>query len=475
MLALLRVLEDAADAAEADPCRYYDWLPGQDAYLRCDSRAAIYRTCNQAMGKTTVGLYDVHMRCIGEHPFTPLKVPDPPVEWWIVCASWPQSLAIQQKFHDIAGSRLKHGPPDPKNGYDRNRPIAQYDNGSIVRFKTTGQKALDLAGATITGGILFDEPPKDPSAFEEARKRLTRTQGLLRLTMTPIGAPVDWLRELVEAGQITDIHYRLTPENLIPVGRDEPMTLPDGTPMDQAWIDDFVANTLPHEVPVRCHGEWETRVVGNVFRAFDPGVHVTDYLPGGEVEIQIGIDYGTKVGKQVAILVAVKSDGQRESVHVLDESVADENSTNEDDARAILSMLARHGLRWQDVAKAHGDRIHMSGHVQKKSNQDLMREIAREMGVPRRGVQPRIRTVKRGAGKARGSVDAGCRYIHQQMLREGSFTVSPRCENLTAALERWDYRDDDWKDKIDALRYCLWPQIYSKRGNRGPAPELRIG
>jgi hypothetical protein len=180
------------------------------------------------------------------------------------------------------------------------------------------------------------------------RKRLIRGKGggCLLLCLTPINAPTDWLRELVEAGQISDIHRPLTAEELVPVGESEPLRLPSGQPMNQAWIDELRANTLPYAVPVVIDGEWEQRVVGRVFTAWDETTMVRGDAPyGGTWRVCLGIDHGSKVGKEVALLVFVDDSGDHDRIWVVDEYVGAENGSVSDDARGVLAMLSRNSIR----------------------------------------------------------------------------------------------------------------------------------
>ena len=467
-------LETLAAQVESDPAAWMSWLPGQHAFLSHPSRVKLFRAGNQSLGKTTAGLSEVHFRCLGAHPFQ--TVADPPIEAWILCASWSQSLAIQAKYHAIAKSHLiAETRFDQVNGFHANRPTARYRNGSIVRFKTTQQSGLDLAGATIDVA-LFDEPPASARIFEEVRKRLIRGRGggALLLCLTPVNAPTDWLRELVEDGQIEDIHRRLSPEELIPIGETEPLRLPSGQPMDQAWIDNLRANTLPYAVPVVVDGEWEQRVTGRVFTQWDETKMLSAEAPiGGTWKVCLGVDHGSKVGKEIGLLVLVDdSDEHHDRIWVVDEYVGAENGTVSDDARGIMAMLSRNGLQWRQLDYAWGDRLYMRGVVDRKSNIELVREIARLVGVPHRSLSPTIRTVKRGTGRGRGSVDAGCRYLHQAMLRPGHFFVHPRCSRLLESLDRWDYTDSDFKDPIDALRYSLQRFIF--RTGRGAYQTQRL-
>ena len=473
MAGLIRALEIARNLreyADARPSDYMSWLPSQDAYLRDTAKSKMIRTGNQAQGKTTAALTDLHWHCLGRHEHMPVRAP--PVEWWVMCAAWGQSVAIQKKFYEIAQAELSDRSVfDIKNGFGKNDPVAMYRNGSIVRFRTSNQASLSLAGATIDG-VLWDEPPASARLFEETRKRVLRRQGKVCIAMTPIGAPVDWLREIVEKGQITDHHHPLTVEALIPVGGTEPLTLDDGRPMDQRWIDELVANTMPHEVPVVVHGEWETSITGRLFHSFDETLHVHGRRPLGEVRICIGVDYGSKVGKQVAVLVAVDDTGTYPAIWILDEQVSEENSSSADDARGIVSMLARNELTWSQIDHAWGDRIYIRG-ATAKANKELMRDVARQLGMPVRALNPVIRTVKRGRGRGRGSVDHGIRWLHQCMVREGAFNVSPRAVHMIESISRWQYKDDSYKDKIDALRYSLQDFIFKRVMHSKTGPHLR--
>jgi len=472
---LSALLDSLIDECEARPSDWMAWLPLQHKFMADPDRYKMMRAGNQAYGKSTAGLTDLHWHCAGTHPHYPTRTP--PVEWWVICAAWGQSIAIQRKFWTIARADLAERTVfDPKNGFGKNDPVAIYKNGSIVRFRTSNQSSLSLAGATLDG-VLWDEPPASPRLFEETRKRVMRRNGKVLLTMTPIGAPVDWLREIVEKGQINDHHTRLEPESLIPLGHTEPLTVEDADgnliPMDQEWIDNLTEHTMPHEVPVVLHGEWETSVKGRLFVAFNEETHVHHKQPAGEVKIAVGFDYGTKVGKQCAMLVAIDTAGTYPAVWVLDEQVSAENSSIADDARGILSMLERNGLRWSQVDHAWGDRVYIRG-VTTKANKELMRAIARQLGISQRALNPMIRTVKRGRGRGRGSVDHGVRWLHQCMVREGGFNVAPNCVHLIEALSRWQYKDDEHKDKIDALRYCLQDFIFAKGTKRPDAPFLRM-
>ena len=474
--ALLRARAAAgrlAERVERAPGHYRRWLPPQWAFLQEQSKRTLLRAGNQVYGKTTAGLAKVVDFVEGRGQFTRGR-PAGPVEVWIVTASWSQSVSIQKKlWTEIDKSRI-----DPDTIYDEVRgfrgknPAIKFLDGSIIRIKTTQQGGLNLASATINA-VLFDEPPKSPRVYGEVQKRVLRTNGWVWLTLTPINAPVGWLQEMAEKGLIVDLHYPLRPEHLVPVGASAPFQLEDGTVCDAAWIDRVKRETLPHEVPVVVDGEWECRVLGRVFTAFQRAAHVQPIRLAGKWKIGIGLDHGSKIGKQTGYLIAVDdSGGGWPRVTVLEEYAGPENCSSEDDARAVLGMLGKHGLSWKQLGSAWGDRLYLRG-AEAKSNAQLMQELAKLLKLNDvRQLQPRIRTVKRGAGRGSGSVDAGCRFLHQLLVRPGHLTISPACPLLIEALERWDGRDDGFKDHVDALRYALQDFIFGRRVEAPPVMRL---
>ncbi len=458
------------------------WLPLQERYLKSQSRYRLLRTGNQ-IGKTTAALADVLGHALGEHPYR-MQGRDKSGEYFIVCTTWPQSVAIQAKLYALIPKNRLHSDTvfTSIRGFKGKNPAVQVKHVdgtySTIRFKTSEQSTLSVAGATIDG-LLLDEPPPNPEIYAELAKRTSASGGWVSLSLTPIGADLTWLREMVEAGKFEDIHAPLSVEQFTPVGATRPRRLPDGTPMDQEWLDNEIAMTLPHQVAVRILGGWECSITGRLFSAFKSsglGSHVHENVPRTECRLVLGIDHGTlAVGetesKQIAVLMLVDESRHKKKVdnhsriYVLDEFSPEEDSTPEQDARGILAMLARHQIEWSELDEVWGDRTYERGAI-RKSNADLHKYLARELGIHRDKLKPIIKTVKKGAGRGAGSVDLGVRYMHAQMVRASGFAVHPRCKRVIGAIDRWDYRFSDCenKDPIDGVRYGLQSFIYSKRG-----------
>lgn len=479
LLRALSAVGQLSQSAQRDPIRWMRWLPLQDRYLRSQSRYRLLRAGNQSLGKTTVVLADLLLTAQGRHPYR-LDGHEAPGEYALLCASWSQSVAIQGKLAALLG---EHAHPEtvyhPLRGFRGKAPAVRVRHGrggySTIRIRTTGQSILDLAGSSLRGAV-FDEVPQTEGHFSELLKRVQAAVGWLSIGMTPIGAPVDWVRGLVDQGLLEDIHSRLTPEACVPVGATRPRCLPDGTPMDADWIASIEAETPDHERDVRVHGGWEVRRADRWFghfRSTGDGSHVRAITLPTAPRYLLGVDHGSRVGKQVALLIAIDDrDTTNPSIHVLDEDVDQAGaSTPADDARRIVAMLARHRLHWRHLTEAWGDRAYVRG-AERKTNAALVSALAQTLRVPADSMVPQMRTVKRGAGHGAGSLALGCRYLHHAMLRPGGLTVHPRCRHLIEALDRWDGRDDERKDKIDALRYALDSYIFSRQVGARPRPVI---
>lgn len=480
---LLGLFERAVDVAVADPLSCVPWTKPQHEWLSLDAPRKLLRAGNQ-IGKTWAGLAEVIFRCIGRHPF--LSVRRPPIEAWIVCTSWQQSVAIMGKFHELcADSFIDHKQSSNfsrKNGYGKENPTVVFREewgGSIVRFKTTMQGASAVASGTIDL-VLVDEPPTE-DVYRELASRVRRRGGTILITLTPINNPCGWLKQLVADGVVQEVHAKLLPENLIPHGLATPL-YSDGAPMDAAWIAEQRRITPPSIADVVLDGEWEARFVGAWLKCFSRDRHVGDYTfdpSRGQTRWVVGIDYSsaTREAGQVAVLARVqerRDERGRARFYVLavDEVVEDGVVTNEDFAGQMLTMLGRHGLRWVDVWQAHGDNPVRGRYGVERSNIETRKALAREIGVSPEGLLPRILSAKDGDGAT--MYDVSCRWLYERFATDEAM-VHRRCARLIEACETWDgSRDHPAKDRIDALRYALKPFAMRYPGRSG-AVSLRIG
>ena len=433
------------------------WRPTkiQEEVLRDKSRLVLLRGGNQ-IGKTAVGAYETICHCIGAHPHKP--VPPPPIEAWVICHSWEQSRTIMGKFHELVPKGELH--PDveftPGKGYrGTGAPVVRWKNGSIVRFKTTNQGTLGLASGSVDF-IWVDEPPP-PEIFGELKSRITRTKGRMLFTMTPIGAPVHYLKDMVNDGVISEHVGIMSVENTTPKGC-RPM-------MSEDEIESLRMSYLPIDRDARMNGDWDGGVPeGRIFDKFTDDM-ISDLTPNpnGEYIWTIGIDHGHDIASQVALLCAVEvTNRNKPAVYVVDEYVAS-GAKAEKHAKAILAMIKRNGLEVANIQRWTGDRSH-GGSKQnggRMSNTMLMAGFNHVLGYPKGQLPFSIRT----AHKPKYSVYYGCQSIHELMC-DNRFQIFPRCERTIKSLKYWALKKSgvmdtmsEWKHTVDALRYAVMPII----------------
>ena len=473
-----------ARRAEESPSAYLAWLPLQWSFMHDDAKIKLIRAGNQWFGKTEALCAELRWRCTGTHPYL-TGLPEPPIEAVVVSPTAEHSRKFQKKFWKGLDKRLvdPRTELDPTRGFRGVQPNCIFKNGSIVRFRSGKSGGLALSGDTLHLAII-DEPTRQ-AIYEEIERRVSRLGGHVLIGLTPRHAPepLTWLQGLVTAGVVSEHHARLEPEQMIPVGHASPLIDPEtGGPLDAEWIARQRARVLSHEASIILDGEWEVPPEGQSFPAFDwrpGGSHVTsEWDPGLEVSLYVGIDHGEREFKQCACLVAVYGGGMYPKVHVLDEYTGDGLTTHDQDARGILAMLERWGIRWGELRGVTGDRDHDVSRrsvysVTRKSNSRMQAEIARELGVPYERLKPTIRYAKRGSNN-RGRLRFGYAWLHEQMLRPDHFRVQARCVHTIESLRRHAWQDDGTKDIIDALRYALEPEIMRIRSNYGRS-VVRVG
>jgi len=476
MGALLRTIE-------ADPASRFAWLPLQHEYMHSTRRYRLLRTGNQTVGKTTVAMYDLVQHAAGAHP-TRQRWCSEPGEYWVLCDSWAQSVIIQGKLHGVCAPELVHPDDtyDPSQGYGHKHPHVRILHAcgtySTIRFKTVNQRTKSLASATLKG-VVADEPLPNVRVYTEAMKRIERG-GWMSVCMTPINAPVEWFRELVEAeGSPWEQHHRgLTPREFVPVGHTKPIEVmaegadgPEWQPAGAEYIAALEGKVHPSEVGIVVHGEWDVRAVDRYYEHWHGQVGAP---PGEDLWTGVGFDHGSQPGKQCGVLVQVRDRGPMEYPHVYvlgewsDESG---RQTPRGDARATVEMLRQWGLKWAHLDDACGDRaLTYSKKPARRSNSILGRWLCKHTGKGR--LHPPIRTAKRGMGRGAGSADVRRRFLHYLTVEQDDdgrclLTVHPSCTRVLHALDTWDGTDrHPAKDVLDALFYALDSWTFKKRKRR---------
>lgn len=468
----LELVEAGATRARRNGAQYVRLTRCQEAFLRCNAVRALWRDGNQ-LGKSLALAWLVIQWCRGEGYFRPFQ---PPLRVLVVGYSEAQMEPLAEKLWSL----LPKDEIDPRNGFEKGRGITGKPprilfvsgpgKGSSISFATYKQGAPRVAGGTFHLVILDEPPPLE--IYSEVIPRLMRLGGYLRIGFTPVPDMPDqeWLREKCisrggAAPEVREFNFHVRSENLWPQGWPAPWR--------RQWeIDDYEATLLPIHRGMRMKGDWEPVVTGRWLPSFGPD-NVVDFSIADKDDVYwcVAVDHGATFGKQAAMLVAFGArKSMRPRVWFVDEYTTEDLSTPEQDAQAILAMLKRQGLKYDDVDEWLGDHQTRAKKVDiRKSNKLLRLEIARQLKRRVEKVDP-IRLPRKFAG----SVLWGCRLVNtlfQRRDKRGTpyALVHPRCVRFREACERFNGDwDDPVKDILDAGRYpveaCVNPKILPSIG-----------
>lgn len=442
---LVDATEEVAISAEENPLEHFRPTPPQREWLACREPRFQMRGGNQ-LGKTIAQSVKVleMMRGPDLARWVPADlIPEPPIECWVVCTSWKQSLTVMRKIYEL----MPKAELDPGSNFSKKNGFTgqsfQLRNGSLCTFVTAKQDADELASATLHY-IGVDEPPPE-SKWGELAARVRHHRGQIGLTYTPVNRPVGWLRAKVEAGDIHDIQAPLTLENVWPIGADRPFQTQD-------QIDQFILDVPAWERAQRVEGDWDGVTVDRWIEDFHESEHAGIFHPDGGAALGIGIDYGLQPGKMAAVMVAVQHGrSTAPKVWVWDEACAPEGERwgTEDLVDAIMVMLKRNDLRPEHVDFWIGDRS-AQGKSRKLENASTRALLAERMEVAV-SQAPNIETPRKYAG----SVAYGCALLNG-LARRDRLRVHARCRRFIDFLNHFkgDPRDPV-KDAGDAGRYPI--------------------
>jgi hypothetical protein len=262
------------------------------------------------------------------------------------------------------------------------------------------------------------------------------------MTITPDSPPQDWMRELVEASRVRELHTPLSLAALTPVNGMPPL-------MTRRRLDAWVAAVPAPEQPLRIQAGWQGAIVDQYLSAWSATYVQRPQVPPGCLGI-VSLDHGIRLGRQAAVLLAHQPTTGR--FWVLDESAGGTTATSSrDDAANIAAMLERHALTWEHIDLWVGDRSTASiARDVRKDNAALRRYLAAHYRVEYDRF-PRIQVPY----KAAGTLHSGFRQLNT-LLSEGKIIVDPRCTVLVKSFEQWNGdKRSPLKDPLDALRYGI--------------------
>jgi phage terminase large subunit-like protein len=436
---------------------YLRYTAPQKKFLSDSAPVTLLRGGNQ-IGKTLALHVDILHSARGTHPFQ--KCRRPPLNIVVLSESWEQ-MGQAGGFMEKLWSLIPKGEIDPKTRYDPGRGITGKPprlvfvsgpgKGSVISFGTYRQGARRAAGSTVHR-VYLDEPPPG-SVYQELVVRVLRFNGKVRIGFTPVLDMPDqrYLRQLVEAEEISEHNPWLTEANCWPVGNPAPW-------LPQSRID-RMARSLPEAVrAMRIEGSWDPVLTTQWLSNFDRAKHISITPPPMGAYLGIGIDHGTNAGKQAAVLfAAVDRNGIAPRVWFLDEYIGHGITGIEEDATGILEMLDRNRLKWRDIDAWIGDRpTGESRYLVRKSNGQLRKHLAYQSKAPLKDF-PVIVVPK----KYHGSVEHGLWRLNDVMGRaddDGTAHchIHPNAARFIEFAERFAGDSaDPLKDVGDAGRYIL--------------------
>jgi phage terminase large subunit-like protein len=399
-------------------------------FHRSNRRVKLFRGPNQA-GKSVTGAREMVYCLLGYSPYRKLR--PAPVEAKLSTFSFDQSMKAQRLLYKLIPPwLLADGCTfDPDKGFKDHK--VTLTNGSTLTIFTDKQATLAHSSDTLDY-VWFDEPPAQGKYGENLARLLVRS-GFMWLTMTPIGAPVDWLKDEVQAGKIEDINFSLTTE-----------TAPHLT---QTQIDEIALSYLDEEVDQRIHGAWEGVSPDRKFTQFKPQVHIIEAqdLPDRPLDIYIGADHGESSNNEYFTILGVYQELGEHHLIYLGEYTGVAGASPEQDAKAVTAELESIGLTPLHVTYGKGD-VNSAGKLGAGSsiNQLLERGFAKACNMDKPPF-PMLKPDKRS-----GSVISGTRRINNGFA-QNRIKVLSRCKQLIASFRYYSGADDQYKHAIDAARY----------------------
>lgn len=474
------VVREHERACDETPRHYREWLRAHEAdvLLRTRPQQAFIGHADQVAlfwggvrtGKSTTLAQDCALFYRGDHPRQTHRAPTIQLH---AGRSWVQMVDQLRTLWRFLDPRWFRARLDLSEGSVRGQRfpvltgIAGPGRDSQIRIGTYEMGALSVQGWTIHRAQLDEPPPQ--AMYTEVRSRVISTGGRVRIGfcptsahMGPKGTDLDYIWKLVDSGEVGLVHAPLTVESVTPC---EGLIL--APYMTREAIDSFSREIPARDRAMRLGLSRYPHQEGQFFDAWSNELVVSLGVPAGW-SLGVGVDHGSKPGRQRASLVAVRGTGATARVHVLRHYRSAGRSDDDADAAGILAMLAETGHELSDVDYWIGDRAHggdRKGGI--KSNYRLMRALARAVGIDdtRKDWRSRLPAPLRRMWtptKYDGSVWDDVEVLHRLMVRK-AFTVDPSAggdDSLGGDFAAWNGQYiDPHKDGIDSCRYAAVPMI----------------
>ena len=417
--------------------------PPQSEFHRNQDRKRFLRWPNQT-GKTRSGAAEAWWHALGDHPFR--DVTPAPNIGSILCADLKNGWSkLSQKLREVQPDGILHldcSFDEARGYYFRGKRGIGLLNGSLIQAFGSEQPLTALASDTVDWQWV-DEPPKR-SHWGEFRRSGYAKRASCWVTLTPIGRPVEWLRDIV-SGNPQQGHAALEPDWFELVGKLDKAHCPHRS---QQSIDEQIAETDALDRGQRIEARWQGFTIARRI----PGFSEMNIIDDEEAEalqveeVALGVDWGEVVGNTVWYLVGWTGS----AAYVLGEWSPGSRMTEAEEVRALRKeLLIPWGVDFDQIAVARGD-SNSAGRrgIASTVNQMVNRAIARELGRSRPPFE------LRPPYKGPGSVRARARILSSACI-EGRLYVHQDCQRLIHTLRHWMGANDNLKHPFDAAGYIL--------------------
>lgn len=424
-------------------------------------------------GKSVVMAWDIARFLEGEHPFD--QTHKPPVHALMLGESWEGMAHTIDYLWQFLDKRHFKESLSLEGGKIKGQETKIYDivagpgKGGQLRLATYSSGPKRIAGPRYHR-IVTDEPmPQD--IWSEVYARTLGRNGHIRIGFTPTmktTTHLKYLWELVDdedSDWIGEINVPLTLANVTPrggllevpfVSADQIKRFGQGLPKAVRAMR-MGLSRYPVDTD-RYLSAWNRELCRPLTIGGGPG-----HPPLGSW-VLVGIDHGTKPGRQRAVISACIPEGFGYRFWVLEEVYFDGRTGSDEDARLIMEALERRDIALEDVDYWVGDRAHPGDKYSPvKSNVKLLNGFARLRGCQRsdREMQRRHRVKwlppalydMFTPSKYRASHWEGANRLNE-LMADGRLVIDTKCEQLIDDIETWNGSERaEQKDGIDALRY----------------------
>lgn len=351
---------------------------------------------------------------------------------------------------------------NPGTGFN-NFNLAVATNGSTCELLSYEQDPAAHASDSMDI-VLLDEPPP-PAHFTEAESRVFDVGGQVWVTLTAVGRPVEWFKEVVEQGIADRKAGRGAGWSFYQFGLSR-KNCPWYTEEQIEERRREVSRT-PWEYAQRIDGAWDGVSEDRRFGTFDTPnlllltVGLTDAWPRPKktVHLCLSVDHGEGPGHSHWVLFGwqvVRSTeyGPELYVRAIAEWTNDRRMSARREAAAVRDMLLAIGVRLEQLAWVVGDTNALAKSDTARTLNELFEvEFARLMGASVEAPRLRVRPASKGADSVDGQVAQCNGLFDAQAGKVPALQVSEACVGVVQALRHWGGKDDELKHAADAFRY----------------------